>query len=247
MVLTCCDSTPLLVSDTDPVAQLTDFQIDPGDIQFDRVIHGVTDTMLTFRISVSHHGTKPDVTPQFVLRNDGSNNALQSGFMSVYDENTKRFSGSFQFSTNTNLFHELNLLVFAASESELSNRINRKISIKGIPGSNPEILDATINPNPVTLPSAGSILVIFNAKIADDDGIDNIRSVYFRMESLNTGPLGSAFMMKPGVVEDGYQIYADTLTITSTNNPDRIRVTFFAEDKSDLQATAVERILEIVR
>jgi len=246
-----CDETPGINSLDIAPPQLTDMTLSPGDLQFDREIDGVKDTLIRFDISVRNKDNRPlDFSPEVII-NDTDNNILYNVYeLDSYDTSTGRYSGSFSIQTNTNLFKNYEIIVFARnSEQELGNRIIRKLRILGIPGIKPIIQSATITPAIAQIPLAGQPArrIDFVANVFDEDGLENIEQVFMRLISETTGPLGTPFLLTPGSLSGAARSYSTTLEIGSSNSPDKIQVLFYADDKSGLRSDTLYRSLEIIR
>ena len=246
-----CDETPGANSLEITPPQLTDMTLSPGDLQFDREIDGVKDTLIRFDISVKNKDSRQlDFAPEVII-NDTDNNILFNTYeLDSYDASTGRYSGSFSIQTNTNLFKNFEIIVFARnSEQELGNRIVRKLKLSGIPGIKPIIQTATITPAVAQIPLAGQPArrIDFVADVFDEDGLDNIEQVFMRLISETTGPLGTPFLLTPGSLSGTARSYSTTLEIGSSNSPDKIQVLFYADDKAGLRSDTLYRSLEIIR
>lgn len=251
LALTSCDTlTPIDESkSTDPF--LTALSIQPGDIQFDRLRDGIKDTTITYRVSVQTLSGKPlSSAPLYLLIDTDLNKTLFSGSLSSFNASTASYSSSFSLQTNTGVFKNLELVVYALSGSQqLGNRIVRKLSLAGIPGFKPVIADARINPALVTIPASGQAPkpIIFQADVRDADGLDNIAQVYMSIRSLVNGNIVSTRSLKLLSSSGTLRTYSDTLQVASTNSPDRYRVSFYADDKSGLRSDSLFKELEFIR
>lgn len=251
LLLASCD--PLTPTDAQPQADpyLTALTVQPGDLQFDRLRDGVKDTTILYRISVqSLSGKALAVAPQYLLIDTDLNKTLITGAVSTFNASTATYSTSFSIQTNTNVFKNMELVVYALSGSQqLGNRIVRKLSLAGIPGIRPVIADARINPATVTIPVSGQSPkpIIFQADVTDADGLDNIAQVYMTIRSLVNGNIVATRSLKLLSSSSSLRTYADTLQVASTNSPDRYRVAFFADDKSGLRSDSLFKELEFIR
>jgi hypothetical protein len=226
-------------------------ELSPGDLQFDRDLDGVKDTTIQFTLSVRNLDLGELDNPPMLTLNDldlGVKRFDQE--LATYDATTNRYSTSFTLSTNTNLFRNFELIVYAVNnENELGNRIVRVLKFSGIPGIKPVVADASITPAVAQIPLAGQPArrIDFVADVTDEDGLDNIDQVFMRLVSETTGPLGSPFLMTAGAETGNVKRYTTTLEINSSNSPDKIRVLFYADDRAGLRSDTLYRSLEIVR
>lgn len=251
LLLASCD--PLTPIDEQPQADpyLTALSVQPGDLQFDRVRDGVKDTTILYRISVQSLSGKPlAMAPQYLLVDTDLNKTLITGAITTFNASTATYSTSFSIQTNTNVFKNMELVVYALTGSQqLGNRIVRKLSLAGIPGIKPVIADARINPASVTIPASGQAPkpILFQADVRDADGLDNIAQVYMTIRSLVNGNIVATRSLKLLSSSSSQRTYADTLQVASTNNPDRYRVAFYADDKSGLRSDSLFKELEFIR
>lgn len=234
-----------------PPPRIADLMITPGDLQFDRERDGVKDTTIQFVLSVQNVDAGPLAQPPILILNDLDLGARRiEKDLADYDAGANRYSTTFELETNTNLFRNFELVVFAVnSEQELGNRIVRLLSFSGIPGIKPTIVDATITPATAQIPATGQAArrIDFVADVADEDGLDNIDQVFMRLISETTGPLGTPFLMTAGTETGAIRRYTTTLEINSSNSPDKIRVLFYADDRAGLRSDTLYRSLEIIR
>lgn len=246
-----CDETPGVNALDNPPPRIADLMITPGDLQFDRERDGVKDTTIQFVLSVRNVDVGPLAQPPILILNDLDLGARRiEKELADYDAGTNRYSTTFELESNTNLFRNFELVVFAVNtEQELGNRIVRLLSFSGIPGIKPTIVDATITPATAQIPATGQAArrIDFVADVADEDGLDNIDQVFMRLISETTGPLGTPFLMTAGTETGGTRRYTTTLEINSSNSPDKIRVLFYADDRAGLRSDTLYRSLEIIR
>jgi hypothetical protein len=251
VALASCDDTPGVNALNNAPPRITDLQVNPGDLQFDRVRDGVKDTTIQFTLSVKNLDTKPLDNPPVLIVNDldlGVKRFDQEVY--TYNASTNRYSTTFSLTTNTNQFRNFELIVYAVnSEYELGNRIVRILKFAGIPGIKPVVVNASITPAVAQIPAVGQAArrIDFVAEVSDADGVDNIDQVFMRLVSETTGPLGSPFLMTAGTVTGNVKRYTTTLEISSSNSPDKIRVLFYADDRAGLRSDTLYRSLEIVR
>lgn len=246
-----CDETPGVNALDNPPPRIADLVITPGDLQFDRERDGVKDTTIQFVLSVRNVDVGPLAQPPILILNDLDLGARRiEKELADYDAGANRYSTTFELETNTNLFRNFELVVFAVNtEQELGNRIVRLLSFSGIPGIKPTIVDATITPATAQIPATGQAArrIDFVADVADEDGLDNIDQVFMRLISETTGPLGTPFLMTAGTETGATRRYTTTLEINSSNSPDKIRVLFYADDRAGLRSDTLYRSLEIIR
>ena len=246
-----CDETPGVNALDNPPPRIADLVITPGDLQFDRERDGVKDTTIQFVLSVRNVDAGPLAQPPILILNDLDLGARRiEKELADYDAGANRYSTTFELETNTNLFRNFELVVFAVNtEQELGNRIVRLLSFSGIPGIKPTIVDATITPATAQIPATGQAArrIDFVADVADEDGLDNIDQVFMRLISETTGPLGTPFLMTAGTETGAARRYTTTLEINSSNSPDKIRVLFYADDRAGLRSDTLYRSLEIIR
>ncbi len=226
-------------------------ELTPGDLQFNRDRDGVKDTTIQFTLSVRNLDGRPLDNPPVLILNDLDLDVKRfDQELSTYDAATNRYSTNFELSTNTNLFRNFELIVYAVnSEEELGNRIVRILKFSGIPGIKPVVANAIITPAVAQIPLAGQPArrIDFVAEVSDADGLDNIDQVFMRLVSETTGPLGTPFLMTAGSETGSLKRYTTTLEISSSNSPDKIRVLFYADDRAGLRSDTLYRSLEIVR
>lgn len=245
LALASCDETPGVNLRENPPPQLTQFSITPGDVQFQRETDGVKDTTIVFQMSVGHHGGALDMPPEYILTDTDTELTLDTGTLSDYDAASGRYSGGFSMSTNTNLFRNFEIVVFARNgEQELGNRIVRKLSLRGIPGIRPLMDSATVDPDTVTRPPSGStedIGILFSSVVLDEDGPDNVDQAYLSLISLTTGPVGTPIVLTRGSADGNKVSFSTQLFINANNSADEYRILFFADDKSGLRSDTLER------
>ena len=251
VALASCDETPGVNALDNAPPRIADLELTPSDLQFDRIRDGVKDTTILFNISVRNIDVGPLDNPPILILNDldlGVKRFDQE--LTTYNATTNRYSTTFTLSTNTNLFRNFELIVYAVnSEEELGNRIVRILKFSGIPGIKPLVANATITPAIAQIPLAGQAArrIDFVADVSDADGVDNIDQVFMRLVSETTGPLGTPFLMTAGSVTGNLKRYTTTLEINSSNSPDKIRVLFYADDRAGLRSDTLFRNLEIIR
>jgi hypothetical protein len=251
MALASCDETPGVNAFDTPPPRIADMELTPGDLQFDRIRDGVKDTTIQFSLSVRNLDAGPLANPPILILNDVDLGIKRfDRELTTYNATTNRYSTTFSLATNTNLFRNFELIVYAVnSEDELGNRIVRILKFSGIPGIKPVIANATITPAQAQIPAAGQAArrIDFVADVSDADGVDNIDQVFMRLVSETTGPLGSPFLMTAGTVTGNLKRFTTTLEINSSNSPDKIRVLFYADDRAGLRSDTLYRSLEIIR
>ena len=246
-----CDETPGVNMLDNPPPRISDLTLTPGDLQFDRDRDGVKDTTISFTLSVKNLDSTPLDNPPLLTLNDldlGAKRFDQE--LADYNASTNRYSTTFTLQTNTNLFRNFELIVYAVNnENELGNRIVRILKFSGIPGIKPVVANATITPAVAQIPLAGQPArrIDFVAEVSDEDGLDNIDQVFMRLVSETTGPLGTPFLMTAGNATNGTKRYTTTLEINSSNSPDKIQVLFYADDRAGLRSDTLYRSLEIIR
>jgi len=251
LILASCDSLTLTDQESNPDSYLTNLSVQPGDIQFDRARDGIKDTTIIYRVRVQSLSGKPLLSaPQYMLIDTDLNKTLKTGSMTTFTASTATYETSFTLQTNTSLFKNVELVVYALSGSQqLGNRIVRKLSLSGVPGIKPVIADARITPATVTIPGSGQAPkpILFQADVRDADGLDNIAQVYMTIRSLVNGNIVATRTLKLLSSSSSMRTYADTLQVASTNNPDRYRIAFFADDKSGLRSDSLFKELEFIR
>ncbi len=249
--LASCDETPGANALDNRPPRITEMVLLPGDLHFDRDRDGVKDTTIQFTLSVRNLDAGPlDNPPILTLYDLDLGTKRFDQVLATYDASKNRYSTTFTLSTNTNLFRNFELVVYAVNnENELGNRIVRILKFSGIPGIKPVVVNATITPAVAQIPLAGQPArrIDFVAEVSDDDGLDNIDQVFMRLVSETTGPLGTPFLMTAGSVTGTVKRYTTTLEIGSSNSPDKIRVLFYADDRAGLRSDTLYRSLEIIR
>lgn len=248
---TSCDESPGINSFDIQAPQLTELSLNPGDITFSRQIDGVKDTLIRYELSVKNKlGGPLNPPPQFYITDNDLKTRIKEGEISNFNSNNQTYSTQFSIQSNTNLFRSFTVTVFALnSENELGNRITRTFKLSGIPGLKPIISEATITPSRAQIPAVGQAAqrIDFTADVQDPDGLDNIESVFMRLISETTGPLGSPFQLTAGSSTGNTRRYSTSFEINSSNSPDKVSVLFYADDKSGLRSDTLIRNLEIIR
>jgi hypothetical protein len=251
LAVTACDEVPGINNLDKSPPQLTELTLSPGDITFSRQFDGVKDTIITYQLSVKNKlGGPLDSPPQYYITDNDLKARIKEGEITNFNPSAQTYTTSFTISSNTNLFRNFTLTVYALNnENELGNRITRTFKLSGVPGIKPLISDAAITPSRAQIPAAGqaALRIDFTADVQDPDGVDNIESVFMRLISETTGPLGSPFLLTAGATTGNTRRYSTSFEINSGNSPDKVRVLFYADDKSGLRSDTLVRNLEIVR
>ncbi len=251
LLITACDEPPGINNLDIRPPELTELVLNPGDITFNRQIDGIKDTLIRYRITVKNKiGGPLDSPPQYYVTDNDLKTRIKEGELSEFNPAQQTYAADFAIQSNTNLFRSFTVIVYAVnSENELGNRITRNFKLSGVPGLKPIITQANITPSRAQIPAVGqaALRIDFAADVQDPDGIDNIESVFMRLISETTGPLGSPFQLTAGSTTGNTRRYSTSFEINSSNSPDKVRVLFYADDKSGLRSDTLIQHLEIVR
>lgn len=261
MFFSSCDKTPGLVDSAQTGRNLlTNGSIKPTEFSFGNQAEG--DTTLTIHLNVEVADTTAlSGVPRFQLSDIAADSILSRGFLNNYDDATHQFSGSVHLTVNTNQFAEFSLFLYAENKQGLlTNTFRAVITINGAEGSPPQLISAS-NPDTVQIPASGNQIIVFQAKVTDPDGQDNIDRVLFDLISANTGKLaGSPFQLyddggrndvgggaRSGDIAAGDSVYTRTFQVGSQNTADKVTVKYYAIDKSGLSSDTLSTSLVFIK
>ncbi len=256
-----CDKTPGLVDSTPANRNLlTNGSIKPTRFSFANNTEG--DTTLTIHLAVEVDDTTAiSGSPRFQLSDVAADSIIARGVLDDYDAQTHRFTGSAHLTVNANQFGEFSLLLYAENKQGLlTNTFRALVTINGAEGSPPQLISVS-NPDTVKIPASGTQIIVFQAKVADPDGQDNIDRVLFDLISANTGKLaGSPFQLYDdgdrndvgggsgsGDITAGDSVYTRTLQVGAQNTADKVTVKYYAIDKSGLSSDTVSTSLIFIK
>lgn len=245
-----CDSTispKNLNSDTPFVGELI---INPNAINFDPITDGQKDTTLTLLVSVIGENFDSAQFPYYSIFIDNEDLPAYEGELTNINGNI--YSQSIDIVTNTITFSNYIVLVTTSATNPNSNYSQAIVKQKGVPINAPEILEVN-NPSSIEIPSSGDKIAVFEAKVRDIDGQDNIDKVLINFRNQD----GSMLSQNPfELFDDGSSnsgdsvardsVFTRTFKINSSNTPNNRTALYWAIDKSGLSSDTVETPFNIV-
>lgn len=247
-----CDETSVPASILEDAPAITRIQVHPQTVQFTEEADGVKDTTLTIGIHVSSVNTPDENPPSYLISDKNSGAVVVEGNFDIIDSRTGNFGVEIELETSTTSFEEYIINAFPSAENSKGNFAQTAFKILGIPRNPPQLIEIN-NPDLIIRPSSGERPAIFTAKVADEDGQDNIDKVFIRIINLESGEVqGSPFEMFDDGITYGDTIandstYTWSLPVTPTNtNPNRdFNIEYFAIDREGLVSDTVTSTFSI--
>lgn len=245
-----CDNT-LSPKDYDTnspfVGELT---VTPNTIVFDQVLDGQKDTTLVFSLSVKGTNFGSSTSPIYSIFVDDNDSPTYQGEFS--NSNGNIFTKVISIKTNTIIFKKYKILATSSLSDPNSNYSQSIVHQIGVSINAPEILEVN-NPSSITIPSSGTNEAVFEAKVRDIDGQNNIDKVFlnFRnqdgsMLSVNPFEMRDDGANESGDVTANDSVYTRTFSINSSNTPSNRTALYWAIDKSGLSSDTLETPFNIV-
>lgn len=241
-----CDATGEPPSTTPNAPGISNFEVSPSLVSFDKETDGYKDTTVTFSINVTPEDIAEPVSFNFVVIDQVNNTFVQSGTLVP---NGESFSTNFFIETKTTSIMNLIVEVNAFNSSGNSTFAQSYIEINGFQNAAPVIVYAE-NPETVSLPDQGSKVVSFKAKVTDLDGQDTIDGVFLRLISTASGEVsGSPFSLQDnGTQEDEVaadSIFTASFTINANNDPQNYNILYYAKDIGGLVSDTTKTTFRI--
>lgn len=258
-VLQQCDSLPGS-SDLPEITQpIRSFTVNPAIFDFTSV-QSVKDTTIRMAFEVHIAQQNALAEPPIVhLYDKGSFTAITSVSLSNFDVATLTYSGEMTLIVNTGVSSSAILVATGMTPSNnSSNFIRKELQIKGLLLS-PPVIESTINPDTVFLPTSGSINFLLGAKVTHSAGQQFISRVLVNLRDQNNQNLGDFLLFDDGsrVSLDGGtfsgdliaadSIFSRSFSLNSGNQPDIIQLRYRAFDVSEQESNSVLTTLVISR
>lgn len=244
--LSSCDETTAPINKLDDSPIVNSLTLSTNVVQF-TADDDFKDTTFVLTIEAIIENVDSESSVGYTIRDKQSLNILSLGNL-VQFENS--FSKDVIFNTTTTTFATYLIEVFAYNETGNGNYYQAPFTIIGISNDPPIILEVN-NPENVTIPSSGDIVIPFTAKVYDPDGQENIDRVM--IEFINED--GSSLIPTPNLLLDnglnedvaaGDSVYTIVFTINSQNTPNNRKAIYFAVDKAGLHSDTLQTTFNIV-
>ncbi len=246
VVIIGCDATGEPPSTTPNAPEISNFEVSPSLVSFDKETDGYKDTTLTFTISVTPEDISEPVSFNFIVIDQLKNTLVKSGSLAT---NGESYTTNFFIETKTTSVMNLIVEVNAFNANGNSTFAQSYIEINGFQNAVPVIVFAE-NPSKVSLPEQGSKVVSFKAKVTDLDGQDTIDGVFLRLISTASGEVsGSPFTLQDnGTQEDEVaadSIFTASFTINANNDPQSYNILYYAKDIGGLVSDTTKTTFRI--
>jgi hypothetical protein len=254
-----CDDFSQTNGIPDKTITLLQLESNPDTLSFRNSL-SIKDTTVTVEVFVQVED-KTDIlgNPTVNLYEKGDFQLLEAAELTNWNENNKKFSGSFTFTLSTGISTETELIATAlASNGNATNFLRKNFTIQGLT-LNPAILENPINPDTLVIPVSGSLNFLLGIKAIHPDGQRFISQVTVNLKDKDNANLGDYSLYDDGSnillennLPSGDLISADSVfsrsfTINSSNNPDIITLTYKAVDSSNQPSNTVTSTMVIVR
>ena len=246
-----CDSTPTLNNYDSTLSYVQNLSVTPDQIQFSPILDGQKDTTITLEISVDGFSFDEGSVPYYYIFYSGDETPSLQGTLNIVT-GTSTFHASVAIPTNTIEFNSYTILVTPSLNGENKNYAQAVVKQTGVPINAPEILEVN-NPSNVQIPASGATIAVFEAKVTDIDGQDNIDKVFLNFRN----PDGSLLQENPfQMLDDGSSesgdvaandsVFTKTFSINSSNTANNRTALYWAIDKSGLNSDTLETSFNIV-
>ncbi len=246
-----CDSTTSPIDIFQDKPAITNFSINPQNVQFTSSADGVKDTtvQVIFTIDAVNLG---EYAPQLTVTDRFSGEtALEQVLPATGNEN--EFSLQVPFETRTTFFEEYKINVLVQDDHGNYNYAEASLNLLGFSEVAPEILEAN-NPDSLQRPAEGEDdkPVAFLAKVNDEEGLDTIESVFMHLISRESGEVtGSPFQLYDngeagGDVTANDSVFTRVFRFSSDNKLQTYDILYYAVDKGALVSDTVRTTFSIV-
>jgi hypothetical protein len=250
-----CDNPPGPADYLSDLPSLTDFEISPNRVDFDRSA-GAIDTTLNIELLVKlGSGFTASPSPEYQIIDNTNGAIIREGQFSSFLEQSRTWSQIVSIETETTVIREYSIYAWLKDEtgSRLS-KVQGKLNITGFSTSPPEIIWVE-NPDSVQIPAAGATGIDFQAKVVHPDGQSNISRVLIDLIDNSGNALsGSPFeLFDDGRLEEsgdavaGDSVFTRRFSIGSGNQPDNLTVRYHALDRFGASSDTVSSNLVIWR
>ncbi len=237
--------------DTD-LPYVQNLAVTPNNIQFSPTLDGQKDTTITLSITVDGYNFGEDTVPYYyVFVGDNESPSIEGKFLVNFSPLTT-FQANVEIPTNTIDFKNYTILVTPSLNSTNPNYAQATIKQTGVPINAPEILEVK-NSSSIEIPSDGTVIAVFEAKVKDVDGQSNIDKVFlnFRNQDGSLLQANPFQMLDDGNSESGDvaakdSVFTKTFSINSSNTPNNRTALYWAVDKSGLSSDTLETPFNIV-
>lgn len=258
-LITSCDSLPGTPELPSKTITLKDFRINPDTVSF-RNASGVKDTIVTLRVSVKSDELDDLASPPVVHMYEKNDAFLvTSDTLELVDSLTFEYATDLQFGMSTGISTKAEFLVTAfAKTGNATNFIRKDLVIQGFSIQAP-ILDEVTVPDTVRIPATGTQSFSLIAKVRHPDNQNFIKNVIVGIVDQNSESLGTFNLYDDGntqQVEGGGtsgdatardSLFTRRFTINPSNQPDVLRLTFYAVDVSNQESNRIQVTLVFAR
>ena len=252
-VIVSCDDTltPKDFDEQQPYVQ--NLVVSPSEITFHPQTDGQKDTTLNLNITVNGFNFGVDSIPFYSVFVGNEDLPSIQGKFPVNFSPITTFQTSIPIVTNTIDFETYTLLITPSLAGNNQNFAQAIITQTGVPINAPEILQVN-NPEEVEIPSgSNTVVVLFTAKVKDEDGQSNIDKVLLNFRNED----GSILQETPfelfdngnsssGDITSSDSVYTISFSIDSNNTPSNRTAFYWAIDKSGLTSDTLETPFKLV-